>query len=520
MDEKKKIFPRGIFLGLIIIIVLLAVLAGWFLTREEIPASANTVLISAEHGGTVESKDGKMTLEIPPGAMNRDREISVSPITLEELPEELKALAGEYGDLGADAAAYLLQPSGLKFDKPVTVTMEINAADISLEDGLPGYGMFTQGRGGEPEALADLQIEASYDSDTIVVTGTLTHFSSFMLVRSKNYLKISLEQFDPKQKDVGQPFTVSYQVKNTAIKDYSYTNISVSVESFGSVEIKSFKNLSGDTLLTGNTKGSTFDVVCTKPGHGNYLMVVSAKEHINPLHPRNDSYIRLSLTAVVECVAPTATPTITPTPTPQPTPTPTPTPSMTPTLTETPTSTPTSTPEPVEGTVNENKASMRHGPSTVFGFKFSLPKGTHVKVLWRNGSWLLVKADGYKDVGWIYMGLLDLTGNISTVKYADYLGWVPREFVHAHQLTGVTIQRNGNNITISWSPANVPAVDLNGYLIAAETCQNGVHGQRFYHTKSTSITIQADADCPQKATFTLYVDHKDGLGPEKIITVP
>ena len=146
--------------------------------------------------------------------------------------------------------------------------------------------------------------------------------------------------------------------------------------------------------------------------------------------------------------------------------------------------------------------------------------GTHVKVLWRNGAWLLVKADGYKNPGWIYSGLLDLTGDISTVKFAGYLPWLPREYVHAHQLTGVTIQRNGNNITISWNPSNIPAPDNNGYLIDAQICQNGVHGQFFFHTKNTSITIQADKNCSQKSTITLFADHKDGLGPEITINVP
>src|SRR5215212_2799218 len=65
-------------------------------------------------GGSLVSHDGLVTLEIPPGALPAAKAITIKP-----------AQAGALGSAFAGipvAQAYELGPSGLAFDKPVTVT--------------------------------------------------------------------------------------------------------------------------------------------------------------------------------------------------------------------------------------------------------------------------------------------------------------------------------------------------------------------------------------------------------------
>src|SRR5690349_11869060 len=58
-------------------------------------------------GGRIVSDDGKMELIIPEGALNKKKKISITPIT--------NHVANGRGK------AYRFEPSGLQFDKPVTL---------------------------------------------------------------------------------------------------------------------------------------------------------------------------------------------------------------------------------------------------------------------------------------------------------------------------------------------------------------------------------------------------------------
>ncbi|MGD8760061.1 MAG: hypothetical protein PVJ07_07390, partial [Anaerolineales bacterium] len=82
--------------------------------------------IEAASGGSLTSQDGSLTLEIPPGALSEDTEISLRPVSAEDLPEELTELAGGRG-------GYLLEPDGLTFQEPVEVSLQIDAEDLTVE---------------------------------------------------------------------------------------------------------------------------------------------------------------------------------------------------------------------------------------------------------------------------------------------------------------------------------------------------------------------------------------------------
>jgi hypothetical protein len=66
-------------------------------------------------GGTVQSPDGKIKLDIPAGALAANTNIGIQEIT-------------NTAPLGEDGKAYRLTPEGTQFDKPVTITMQYDPA--------------------------------------------------------------------------------------------------------------------------------------------------------------------------------------------------------------------------------------------------------------------------------------------------------------------------------------------------------------------------------------------------------
>lgn len=72
-------------------------------------------------GGVVTSADGRVTLEIPAGALTRDVEVTI----------------GEVDDAGPEGAigfAYELEPAGLVLARPATVTFDLTAGDAEARE--------------------------------------------------------------------------------------------------------------------------------------------------------------------------------------------------------------------------------------------------------------------------------------------------------------------------------------------------------------------------------------------------
>ncbi|MBI3160319.1 MAG: hypothetical protein HYZ26_12045 [Chloroflexi bacterium] len=214
---------------------------------------------------------------------------------------------------------------------------------------------------------------------------------------------------------------------------------------------------------------------------------------------------------------PTNTPTRTLTPTVTLTPTATATSTETPTPTETATPSATATPEAPTGVVNVERASCRYGPSQAFLFLHELRQGNRVTIVGRYGDWMLVRAEGYESLCWIFVGLLDVTGDLGAVKYAEpqlpQSEWAPAP-------SGVDAQRSGNTVVITWNPSNIEGDDFRGYLLRVRVCVNGVYQEQFFQTDSETITIQADKNCAQANQITIWYVHQRGYGPPQTVNLP
>ena len=150
--------------------------------EAESPADALTVTaqdnttaqtVTAASGGTVESKDGLFTLDIPAGALAADTEIRIT-----------RMLDGQHPDAAAGVddltAVYDLQPSGLTFSTPAEVRYQVAGAfsRTAQEVSATGVVLYSESEG-VVEPLGDITLVPDETDPTLgIATGELSHFSS------------------------------------------------------------------------------------------------------------------------------------------------------------------------------------------------------------------------------------------------------------------------------------------------------------------------------------------------------
>jgi hypothetical protein len=81
-------------------------------TAEEVPA---------DQGGSVQTDDGAVTVDVDPGDLAEDATISV---TQTEVVDDVDIMIGATAGLGQAVALYDLQPDGVAFSSPVTLTVQ------------------------------------------------------------------------------------------------------------------------------------------------------------------------------------------------------------------------------------------------------------------------------------------------------------------------------------------------------------------------------------------------------------
>lgn len=125
--------------------------------------TATSGLVGAS-GGTVQSSDGRLTVEVPAGALAADTTISVQPL-------DNKA-HGRVGD------GYRLTPEGTTFGKPVTLTFTYSDADLAGSS-VEALGVAFQ----TAERFWQWVDGATVDQAAKKVKVTTTHFSDWSLVQ-------------------------------------------------------------------------------------------------------------------------------------------------------------------------------------------------------------------------------------------------------------------------------------------------------------------------------------------------
>lgn len=237
-----------------------------------------------------------------------------------------------------------------------------------------------------------------------------------------------------------------------------------------------------------------------------------------------------SQTPPTATIAPPTEAAVPPTDTVEPSPTPSPTaeasatntasPSPSPTITETPTPedspTPSATPTPEAAIATAlGSINCRYGPDKQYLYAWGLSDGDTADVKGKNatGQWLWVTPHDTVWNCWITTSAVDLNVEI------DSISVIYPTLLTSPQVgspSGVHATRNGDNVTVSWSPAP-PAIDL-GYLIEARICLGAYVWDMVFSTTNTAITINDPKTCPTSSYGTLRVFNK--LGYSTAVTIP
>ena len=141
---------------------------------------------------TVTSRDGGLTVSVPRGALSKPARIRVRALTRAQYPPELRNATARPG-----TTVYALEPSGLRFLKPVKVTRRIDTHLAGFEQGtVQGVVLASRDRGGKWELLRNLNVTVNVPTDTLSVSGTTRHFSTLLALDEGFSLELLPRQVD------------------------------------------------------------------------------------------------------------------------------------------------------------------------------------------------------------------------------------------------------------------------------------------------------------------------------------
>ena len=347
---------------------------------------------------TVQSSDGTVTLEVPPGALPDGVDLGV--LSVEALPLD---------ELFVDAppeialATVRLEPSGITFNAPVTVRTRI-AGPL-----LPEFALLISDDG-EVESVTLETVEE--DDDGVIVVSEIGHFSDLLYMGGTDVIKF---EFVPPLENhaVGETLTLRARISRLNFEhelsmvvrsgedirlvrlrpsddpDWDW-DVGIRIHGAASV-VESDEPIEEGSVRDGRSAVFTERMaVCDRAGGyianvGGYAKVgarvIPIDPPAEPFEMRGDMSYGDFLEEGATCVAPaTETPTViaTSTQTPLETPTPVPTQTETPPPTETPTETPTPNRPPVVSAISATTAL----PVTTYVIEVSDPDGDALTFVW------------------------------------------------------------------------------------------------------------------------------------------
>jgi hypothetical protein len=213
------------------------------------------------------------------------------------------------------------------------------------------------------------------------------------------------------------------------------------------------------------------------------------------------------------------TSTVTPSSTPRVLPSLTYRPSLTPTVSQTPSQFPTVTrtltPVPTYIVLRGEvlmRSNCRYGPGAPYLYKYGLVAGSNLEVIGRNdlGTWILVRAIGGNNPCWVKASLMELKGEVMNVE-PTYIPLPQSPYYRPPK--GVSAIRNGNEVTVFWSPVQLREGDDSGqfpYLIEAWVCKGGDLVFTPVGTYDTAVKIPDETGCSEPSHARLYTVEKHG----------
>lgn len=237
---------------------------------------------------------------------------------------------------------------------------------------------------------------------------------------------------------------------------------------------------------------------------------------MSPTDPVPTQYQLPSATVTETQIPPSATST--------PSPIETPTPTFSPTITETATITPSPTFAFPIVTINK-QAHCRYGPSTAYLHAADMYAGDigTVRGRFQYSKWLYVKFDKLNYFCWVAPSVVDVQGDITTIKFTEVR--LPGPSVLYKHPQNVYAERVGNKkVKISWDQVSMTKDDDRGYMLELFVCQGGYSiwwTAAIPDQYTTSYTVQDEPGCANPSGGVVYAVEKHGYTtPAKINNWP
>ncbi len=238
------------------------------------------------------------------------------------------------------------------------------------------------------------------------------------------------------------------------------------------------------------------------------------------LIPPSPTESAISITQTRPADTPTPTPTDSPTPAPSATGTPIP---PSPTITDTPAPSATATYAfPV--VMVKMQAHCRYGPSKAHLRAADLYPGDTgtARGRFQYSQWLYIKFDKLDYFCWVAPNVVDVTGDISKINYAEVKLPVPGVYLYGPP-DEVSATRDGDKVTIRWSLVTMTKDKDRGYQLDLFICQNGAYlwwTASFPDQYTTSYTVKDEKGCPAPSSGVIYTVEKHGYSKPKNIPWP
>ena len=176
MPSKRIAYPflAGIVLGLVVVACGTSSTPIPIPSPTPTPSPARGVVVSAASGGTVQSDDARITLNIPPGGLSADTAIEIRRLADTAAPPNLPnaQLVGPTYELG---------PDGIEFDQAISVTLSLTADELPAPDEEGRLSLiipWTTDTDGNMVLPNQAQIVYGGEGD-LTLTTQLLHFSKF-----------------------------------------------------------------------------------------------------------------------------------------------------------------------------------------------------------------------------------------------------------------------------------------------------------------------------------------------------
>jgi len=161
------------------------------------------------------------------------------------------------------------------------------------------------------------------------------------------------------------------------------------------------------------------------------------------------------------------------------------------------------------------RSNCRYGPGAPYLYKYGLVAGSNLEIIGRTGTgaWILVRAIGGDNPCWVKTSLMDVKGDVLAVQ-PTYIPLPPSPYYGP--LKGVSARRDGDIVTIFWSPLSLRAGDdseQTPYVIEAWVCTGGNLVFTPVGAYGVAVEITDEAGCNEPSHGRITAAEKHGYTP-------